>query len=143
MSCSYHGPTRKAFDWFTKFEIKENFCFGLVTTVKSDPITPIKFNDAWNHKDHEQRKLWRDAIQKELNSINKRNVWSIVPIREIPDGIKPIGNKWVLKIKRDGRYRARLVCLGYMQVPGIEFEDNFASVVNDMTFHTAVDVLYT
>ena len=44
---------------------------------------------------------------------------------KIPDGRKPIGNKWVLKIKRDGRYCARLVCLGYTQVPGIYFQDNF------------------
>ena len=29
--------------------------------------------------------------------MNKRNVWSIVPITEIPDGRNPIGNKWVLK----------------------------------------------
>ena len=38
------------------------------------------------------------------NSMNKRNVWSIVLIMEITNGRKPIGNKWVLKIKRDGRY---------------------------------------
>ena len=51
---------------------------------------------------------------------------------EILEGRKPIGNKWVLKIKRDGRYCARLVCLGYTQVPGIDFQDNFAPVVNDI-----------
>ena len=100
----------KAFDWFIKFENEENFGFGLVTAVQSDPVTPVKFNNAWNHKDQEQCKLWRDAIQKELNSMNKRNVWSIFLITEIPDGRKSIGNKWVLKNKRDGRYRARLVC---------------------------------
>ena len=70
--------------------------------------------------------------------MNKGNVWGIVPIREIPNGRKPIGNKWVLKIKRDGRYRARLVCLGYTQIPGIDFQDNFAPVVNDMTFRTVL-----
>ena len=39
---------------------------------------------------------------------------------EILKGRKPIGSKWVLKIKRDKRYCARLVCLGYTQVPGEE-----------------------
>ena len=102
--CSYYRPTRKAFDWFARFKKEESFGFGLVTAVQSDPITPIKFIDAWNHKDQEQHKLWRDAIQKELNSMNKRNIWSIVPITEMPNGRIPIGNKWVLKIKRDGRY---------------------------------------
>ena len=60
--CSYYRPTRKAFNWFTEFENKENFGFGLVTAVQSDPITPIEFNDAWNHKDQEQCRLWREAI---------------------------------------------------------------------------------
>ena len=53
---------------------------------------------------------------------------------EIPEGRKPIGSKWVLKIKRDRRYCARLVCLGYTQVPGVDFQDKFAPVVNDITF---------
>ena len=59
--------------------------------------------------------------------MNKRNVWKIVPIMELPNGRKPIGNKWVLKIKRDGRYQARLVCLGFTQIPGIDFQDNFSN----------------
>ena len=70
--------------------------------------------------------------------MNKKNVWTIVPNSEIPREREPIGCKWVLKIKRDGRYRARLVCLGYTQVPGIDFQDNFAPVVNDMTFQTVL-----
>ena len=102
--CSYYGPTKKAFDQITKYEDNENFGFGLVTAVQSDPTTPIKFNEAWNHEDKEQRELWRNAIRKELNSMNRKNVWKIVLMVEIPNGRKPIGNKWVLKIKRDGRY---------------------------------------
>ena len=86
-------------------------------------------------------KVVSKAIQKEINSMNKRNVWSIVPIMEIPDERKPIGNKRVLKIKRDGRYQARLVCLGYTQIPGIDFQDNFAPVVNDMTFQTVLTLV--
>ena len=68
--------------------------------------------------------------------MNKRKVWNIVPKGKIPQEREPIGCKWVLKIKRDRRYRARLVCLRYTQVPGIDFQDNFAPVVNDMTFRT-------
>ena len=97
--CLYYEPTRKAFDWLTKFENEESFGFGLVTAVQSDTITPIKFNDAWNHKDQEQHKLWRDAIQKELNSMNKRNVWSIVPITEMPNGRNLLAINGFLKLK--------------------------------------------
>ena len=49
-----------------------------------------------------------------------------------------IGCKWVFKIKRDGTYRARLVPLGYSQVPGVDFTDNFMPVVNDVTFRNAL-----
>ena len=42
--------------------------------------------------------------------------------------------KWVFKEKRDGRFRARLVCLDYSQLPGVDFSDNYAPVGNDITF---------
>jgi len=45
-----------------------------------------------------------------------------------------IGSKWVFKEKRDGRFRARLVCLGYSQIPGVDFRDNYAPMGNDITF---------
>jgi hypothetical protein len=35
---------------------------------------------------------------------------------------------------RNGIYRARLVPLGYSQVPEIGFQDNFAPVAHDITF---------
>ena len=66
-----------------KLKKEENFGFRLVTTVQSDPITPIKFNDEWKHKDQEQCGLWREAICKELNSMNEQNVRNIVPMIEI------------------------------------------------------------
>ena len=39
--CSYYGPTKKTFDWLTKFEDKESFGFGLVTAVQSDSMRGI------------------------------------------------------------------------------------------------------
>ena len=44
----------------------------------------------------------------------------------------------MFKVKRDGTHRARLVALGYSQVPGIDFTEIFAPVVNDVTFRIAL-----
>ena len=57
---------------------------------------------------------------------------------DVPKDRGLIGCKQVFKIKRDGIYRARLVALGYSQVPGVDFTDNFTLVVNDVTFRVAL-----
>ena len=41
----------------------------------------------------------------------------------------------MFKLKCDGTYHARLMVLGYSQIPGVNFSDNFAPVVDDITFH--------
>ena len=57
---------------------------------------------------------------------------------KIPENRRLIGNKWVFKIKRDGTYRARLVALGYSQIPGINYTDDFAPVAHDVSFRIAL-----
>ena len=44
----------------------------------------------------------------------------------------------MFKIKRDGTYRARLVALGYSQIPGVDYTDNFAAVAHDVSFRIAL-----
>jgi Reverse transcriptase (RNA-dependent DNA polymerase) len=40
----------------------------------------------------------------------------------------------IFKIKRNGAFRARLVACGYSQVPGVDFNESFAPVINDVSF---------
>ena len=42
------------------------------------------------------------------------------------------------KLKRDGTYRARLVVLGYSQIAGVDYTDNFAPVAHDVSFRIAL-----
>ena len=63
----------------------------------------------------------------------RRGVWEVVERISIPEGRRLIGSKWVFKEKRVGRFRARLVCLGYSQIPRVDFSDNYAPVGNDIT----------
>ena len=68
----------------------------------------------------------------------ERGVWRKTERKNIPSNRRLIGNKWVFKIKRDGTYRARLVALGYSQIPGVDYTDNFAPVAHDVPFRIAL-----
>ena len=96
------------------------------------------FQEAWYHDDQEKRKKWRTVIRKEFRDVMQQGVWVNVDRSSIPEGRKLIGSKWVFKEKRDGRFLARLVCLGYSQIPGVDFSDNYVPVGTDMTFRVVM-----
>jgi hypothetical protein len=106
---------------------------ALMSAVESDYGEPTSFREAWDHPDPESREKWREAIRKEFHDMINKGVWRYVRKGTIPGNKRLIGCKWVFKVKSNGVYRARLVALGYSQVPGIDYTDNFAPVVNDAT----------
>jgi hypothetical protein len=53
---------------------------------------PTTFADAESHD------CWRQAMVEELSSIEENGTWTLV---DPPEGIRPIGLKWVFKAKRD------------------------------------------
>ena len=69
--------------------------------------------------------------------MTNRGVWRKIDKAKIPENRRLIGNKWVFEIKRDRTYRARLVALGYSQIPGVDYTDNFAPVAHDVSFRIA------
>jgi hypothetical protein len=69
-------------------------------------------------------------MEAEMQSIEENRTWNLV---DLPPGHKPIGLKWVFKVKRDEhdaivKHKARLVAKGYVQHPGIDFTEDFAPV---------------
>jgi len=95
---------------------------------------PKSFDEAWNCSDPDQRAKWRAAIKKEFSDMESRNVWDVISKESIPKDRRCIKCKWIFKIKRNGVFRARLVACGYSQIPGVDFNESFAPVINDVSF---------
>ena len=96
-------------------------CEHLLLLVNEEP---------WNYEEASELKVWRDACDDEIKSIEKNKTWSL---GDLPPNCKAIGLKWVFKVKRnsDGsinKYKARLVAKGYIQKHGIDFDEVFAPV---------------
>ena len=109
----------------------------LISAVTSGPTEPKTFQEALHSPVEEERNNWQIAIRKKIKSMINRGVWRKVDRKNIPNNRRLIGNKGVFKIKKDGTYRARLVILGYSQIPLVDYADNFAPVAHEVSFRIA------
>ena len=86
---------------------------------------PISFEKAI------ESQKWKDAMMKEMESIEKSQTWELT---NLPIGMKPIGVKWIFKtkFKENGeidKFKARLVTKGCAQQYGLDYTEVFASIV--------------
>lgn len=82
---------------------------------------------------------WTQAMTEELDQLYKNDTWKLVPRDEIELSHRPLGGKWVYKVKQDvdgniARFKARWVVKGYLQQFGVDFDQKFAAVVKPMAF---------
>ena len=116
---------------------EEEQCF--YSAVESDYKEPKNYR-AMLKRPPDEKDEWLKGCKEELDNFENRGVWTRVKIKDIPKNRRLIGNKWVFKKKRDGRFRSRLVALGYTQIPGIDYTDNFSAVVHDVTLRLCLNI---
>ncbi|TYJ96919.1 gag/pol protein [Cucumis melo var. makuwa] len=72
----------------------------------------LSYKQAMNDVDKDR---WVKAMDLEMESMYFNSVWELV---DLPEGVKPIGCKWIIREKRDSAgkvqtFKARLVAKGY------------------------------
>mmetsp|Transcript_20264 Transcript_20264/g.48252 ORF Transcript_20264/g.48252 Transcript_20264/m.48252 type:complete len:257 (+) Transcript_20264:925-1695(+) len=104
----------------------------LDTTNQQNQPDPLTYQAATSGPDASQ---WIEAIKEELGAHVARRTWVAAML---PAGRKAIGAKWVFKTKPGHagvpeRKKARLVCKGFSQTYGIDYEETFAPTVSKTT----------
>ena len=106
--------------------------YGFLVTTHGDIILidqdePRTYLEVVENPDSEK---WLEAMRSEMDSMSENQVWTLV---EPPEGIKPIGCKWVFKKKTDmdgnvQTYKGRLVAKGFRQIQGVDYDETFSPV---------------
>ena len=78
-----------------------------------------------------------------MDSLNKRGVFG--PVTLTPEGVKPVGYKWVFVRKRNEhneviRCKGRLVAQGFTQKPGVDYTETYSPVVDAITLRFLVSM---
>nr|GEY45138.1 hypothetical protein [Tanacetum cinerariifolium] len=107
----------------TRLQLHEQalFCYCDAFLTSVEPKT---------YKDALTQSYWIEAMQEELNEIERLEVWELVPR---PDKVMVITLNWIYKVKLDDlggilKNKANLMARGYCQEEGIDFEESFALV---------------
>uniref|UniRef100_A0A803QJT0 Integrase catalytic domain-containing protein n=1 Tax=Cannabis sativa TaxID=3483 RepID=A0A803QJT0_CANSA len=85
---------------------------------------------------------WHASMSTENKALKRAGTWTLVPRT---DDMQVISNKWIFRVKlnADGsldRCKSRLVARGYLQVPGIDYEETFSPVVKPVTVRTVLSL---
>jgi hypothetical protein len=106
----------------------------------SHETEPTSFQDAISGA---ESKEWIEAIQSQVSSLEENQTWG--PCCS-PPGRKAIPIKWVFKKKTNAegkvfRYRARLVCKGFIQRQGIDFVETLAPLAKFQSIRCLIAIV--
>ena len=105
------------------FDDDETDELALTLNVNDEPIT---FKEAITCP---QSHDWQEAMQAEINELEKQNTWTLLPL---PHDKIPLKGRWIYKLKTDPegkiiKFKARWVVKGYNQIEGVDYLDTFSS----------------
>jgi len=92
--------------------------------------------------DREDKDLWKEAMNREIESINRNNTWKSV-IK--PNNTEILDTKWVYSYKpletdKLDRYKARLVVRGFAQKRTFNYEELYSPVAKMTTIRTLLSI---
>ena len=120
-----------------------NFIFVFNTSLNLDPGKLVTFEQAMAGPN---ANWWTASVISEVNNFLGRKTWTFVPKSDAKCR-KLVGTKLVFKIKDavNGtlRYKTRIVTLGYMQIPGVDFTEKFSPVATDSSIRIVFGLTFS
>jgi hypothetical protein len=101
------------------------FCTAIDAKAVPSDAEPKSYHNAMHRPDSG---LWHQAMVRGMEAHFENGTQELI---KLPPRRKAIGSKWVFKVKSnpDGtvkRYKARIVAKGFVQRPGVNFDEMFA-----------------
>ncbi|GKA00552.1 retrovirus-related pol polyprotein from transposon TNT 1-94 [Tanacetum coccineum] len=114
-----------------------NFLLGSMTISLIASAEPSTFYEGVKDRN------WVDVVNAEFEALNRNNTWSITCL---PKGRKPIGSKWIFKIKDKAsgeieRYKARQVAKGFSQRECTDYDETFSPIVTMTTVRCLINIV--
>jgi hypothetical protein len=96
-----------------------------------DMVEEEELQGYWKVVNGPNRQLWKEAVNKELDSLDRAGTWDVV---DKVEGGKEVGSKWVFKVKRLAdrsidKFKAQRVAQGFTQRSDFDFDETYAPII--------------
>ncbi|GKA88294.1 putative reverse transcriptase domain-containing protein [Tanacetum coccineum] len=130
------GKVKYGLDRYMNYDNLSTENYSFVTNLNKT-IKPKTYREASTDE------RWVEAMNKEMEALNRNNTWDIT---ELPKGRKPVGSKWIYKIKYKSngeveKYKARLVTKGFSKKKRLDYEETFSPLVKMVTIRCVLSLV--